>query len=366
MVPSKYVHETKGQLDELCALLDVPQDATVHDKINALRDIPAQRLTQVIPYMNMHTFRSVKDGGPSAGARTSAGAGADSNQAHRGGFIGNDWTKGLLNGAFSTWARRHGITFIIGECANEDELYKIINPPRVPPVHSHPQASSAGAKAPKSLQEATMLQLNNYYPLRIIQKLLPAYEDQRPPDDDGGNTSAWAQYFGTITSDVQVFSAQRLLIDLLLGGGQGDATNNNDGTRLTRDDVLTYRLERRAAILDDTHPPSMGVFHGSDDVLFTYAASTLVSASDTVKAQKDLQVFREFLKPLKMWVQGCDQRTVASAWYGDDEGEENTHDRSLRRTMRKDGTIELAQDPLAHTKSHAVDALKAALHAEIQ
>ncbi|CAO1631064.1 unnamed protein product [Sympodiomycopsis kandeliae] len=318
VLPSKEISETKSQFQELCRLLDIPDSlASDKERIQALREISAEKLVGVIPRMQHHTFRSVKDGGPA-----------------KGGFVGDDWASAILNGDLSRWAKKNGITFVIGEAANEDQLYRLINAP----TESTPGATS--------LWDATMIQLKNYYPQSVIDHLLKAYN--RPADSEK-DLEKWADYFGAITSDAQVFSAQRLLTQHLI---------RPDG--VTSKDVLTYRLERRASLLDDLYPKFMGVFHGSDDVLFCYRPETILQASNKQEAERDLQVFGQFLDPLAHWIRGDSQDKVAAQWYGND-GEVDIE--MKRRILKSDGEIILSSDPVLNDKKAAVQALQEALQA---
>lgn len=318
IVPSKSIAETRTQMEELCGILGVDSS----EGLDGLRRISPSDLTAAIPRMKAHTFRSVKDGGPA-----------------RGGFVGDDWCKASLTGDVSRWARQHGIMLVIGECADEDQLYRLVNAPK---------PSTPGADG--SLPAAAKIQLGNYYPARTLDHLLPAYEASRPAATST-DLEPWADYYGRVTSDAQVFAAQRLLLDTLL-------QDTHKG--LTTDDVLVYRLERRAAVLGDLgYPASMGVFHASDELLFRYPLRVLRAASNATEREKDLECFKQFLQPLALWIRGtADQKQVARQWY---DGSDTGSSRNSRRILRNNGTFDVSPDPLSDSKAAAVEALRRAV-----
>jgi hypothetical protein len=112
--------------------------------------------------------------------------------------------------------------------------------------------------------------------------------------------------------------------------------------------VLRYRIERRAALVDDSHPKEKGVFHGTDGVIFGFPREVLMLASNQEEAEKDVKVFREWLTPFKPWMEGKSNDIGAGA-----EGK--------MRVMRQDGSIEVVADPLASVKQPHVKALAEAI-----
>lgn len=179
-----------------------------------------------------------------------------------------------------------------------------------------------------------------------MQHLLTAYT---PPSESNTDPDAWADFYGHVTSDAQVYAAERLLVAWLL--------QHRDEGGLREEDVLRYRLERRAAVLDAVAPREMGVYHGTCDFVYGFLRTVMLAAEDRSEGERDVQVFREWLQPLKGWVAGESQGGVAGKWHA---GQEPC---GRVRIMRADGTFESTHDPLTDDKAAAVQALDEAIAA---
>lgn len=134
--PSKPVEETTGQFQELCSLLTIPDHLSDGDKIARLREVDDITLARTLSKMEMHIFRATRD--------TKEGA-----------FVKPDWTKAMMDGRFAEWCQQQGVTFLIGECEDEEWIYRYINTPKD--------------------RESLIRQVNNYYTLPLVEKMLPLY-----------------------------------------------------------------------------------------------------------------------------------------------------------------------------------------------
>ncbi|CDR88042.1 related to Acetylcholinesterase precursor [Sporisorium scitamineum] len=134
--PSKPVEETRGQLDELCSLLDMPAGLSDGDKIARLREVDGHALVRMLAKMDMHTFRATRDTRPKA-------------------FVRSDWTSAMMDGRLARWCQQHGVRFVIGECDDEEWVYRYINTPKD--------------------KGSLVRQVNNYYTLPLVEKMLPFY-----------------------------------------------------------------------------------------------------------------------------------------------------------------------------------------------
>ncbi|SYW79394.1 related to Acetylcholinesterase precursor [Ustilago bromivora] len=134
--PSKPVAETSEQLDELCSLLNIDISLSGEDKIAKLREVHAGTLAKTVGGMKMHTFRATRDGEERA-------------------FVKADWTKAMMDGRFAKWCEKEGVTFLMGECEDEEWVYRYINTP--------------------ADTEGLVRQVNNYYTLPLVEKMLPLY-----------------------------------------------------------------------------------------------------------------------------------------------------------------------------------------------
>ncbi|SNX82713.1 related to Acetylcholinesterase precursor [Melanopsichium pennsylvanicum] len=134
--PSKTVDETEGQLEELCSLLNISAHLNDSDKIAKLRQIDDITLVQTLAKMDMHTFRATRD-------------------SQQGTFVRSDWTNAMMDGRFGRWCHKQDIRFVIGECDDEEWVYRYINTP--------------------TDKASLVRQVNNYYTLPLVEKMLPYY-----------------------------------------------------------------------------------------------------------------------------------------------------------------------------------------------
>ncbi|CBQ70738.1 related to Acetylcholinesterase precursor [Sporisorium reilianum SRZ2] len=151
--PSKTVAETHGQLDELCSLLGVPSHLSDGDKIARLREVDALTLVRVLARMDMHTFRATRDSRPGA-------------------FVRPDWTTAMMDGRLGRWCAQHGVGFVIGECDEEEWVYRYINTP--------------------TDARSLVRQVHNYYTLPLVHKMLPLYGVKVAETRSAGQSSATA------------------------------------------------------------------------------------------------------------------------------------------------------------------------------
>lgn len=296
MLPCKTFDEAAPQIGEMCHRLGIKADNDIQ-RVEALRKVPASELVAVIPEMKMHTFRAVQDGGV----------------AHDG-FVDSDWGERMKDESFAAWCNAENISFAFGELSDEAQEYRLVNAPS-----AHP------------LKQDLFVQLHNYYPSAVVERLMASYNI---PEEAIKDPAIWADVFGLITADVQIYTAQRLLEIYLRS--------------LPQSRVLRYRIERRAALVDDSHPKEKGVFHGTDGVIFGFPREVLMLASNQEEAKKDVEVFREWLSPFKPWM----------------EGRTNDIGRGVEgkmRVMRNNGSIEVISDPLASVKQRHVEALAEAI-----
>ncbi|CAO1627483.1 unnamed protein product [Parajaminaea phylloscopi] len=297
LLPCKGFDGLKEQFAELLAALDI--DAADDGRaLSSLREVPFARLVEVVSRMSNHTFRAVDDGGPQAG-----------------GFVSDEWRQEMRNGAFSKWCKRHGVSFMIGEVANEDGLYRLINPPKPSPTY----------------HDGLLVELGNYYTSDLVQKLLPNYSLPAESND----AEKWADVYGYITSDAQVFVAERLLFQYLVRPEEGG---------LGPDDVLRFRLERRADFYDLIMPQAAGVYHSTCDSIFKFMKEALLTGPNQGEAQRDVRAFAEWLGPFGEWVQG-EHDTAVRGWYGGRQPEAG-----IVRVLRRDGSIEATGDPVEKQK----------------
>lgn len=268
LLPCNDFREVKEQLDELCHDVGV-QMVNGLDVIESLRRATSIQLIDAIGHMKRDSFRAINDGGP-----------------HEGGFVSDEWRQDMKSGAFSKWCKQHNISFVIGEVADEDRLYRLINPPKEFPT----------------FKDGPLSELSNYCTADVVQKLLTLHK--LPPDS--ANAEAWADIFGDVTSDAQVFSAVLLLLRYLVYAKQA--------MMLGPEDVFRFRLECCAGYFDLLMPPEMGVYHGTCDAIFKYLKDAIDAALVATEAAADLAAFRRWLQPVRSWIAG-DCTKAAQEWY---------------------------------------------------
>ncbi|KAF9890763.1 hypothetical protein FE257_005632 [Aspergillus nanangensis] len=206
--------ECQSQFDELCRFFKIPSACTGEQKLERLRQIPAEDLTNAVMKLDHHTFRPVTDGV----------------------FIRPGIFQYHRDGSFAAEFKRRGLRLFIGEVLNEETLYAVTNGPD----------ASLG-----SLQ----LQLSNYYPSSTTDRLIQHYT--LPVSDDKKD---WEALFGRIVSDGQVRAPSRFLVENLLSHGV-------DSRNVWRY-YIAYRL---SFISEEVAPASMGVSHAMDRPFWNYS-----------------------------------------------------------------------------------------------
>ncbi|KAG2413493.1 hypothetical protein HFD88_002682 [Aspergillus terreus] len=210
----KTPEDCQPQFDELCQYFNIPGDWSGQDKMNRLRQIPAEDLTDAIMKLDHHTFRPVTDSV----------------------FVQPGIFKYYRDGSFATEFKRRGLRLYIGEVLNENTLYAITN---------GPDANLASLE----------LQLSNYYPSSTMKRLLQHYSVPASSEKKD-----WEDAFGRIVADGQVRAPYRFLVNNLLSYG----VDVRDVWRY----CIAYRL---SFITEKVAPASMGVSHAMDRPLWNYS-----------------------------------------------------------------------------------------------
>lgn len=274
-----------SQFDALCTAVGISPASSTTDKLEALRQIPAATLIDAISRLPYHTFRTSTDDL----------------------FVPSNFLSTLHDGSFTTLLAAHNICIVLGEVADEANLYKLINPP----------GDYAGLLA----------QVANYYPPAVTQRLLTLTDIYDVPAQDSNssnapNTEAYQNAFAAITSDMQVHASIRGLTRSLLS-----PPANQNNTPLPRSSLLRYRIEHRAPSLDAWINPSVGVCHAADTPIWWL---TGVQAG---YSQKDISDVLHFLEPFGNFLNG-----EAEA-FGDRDGKGK--EGVINRVFRADGTVDV-------------------------
>jgi carboxylesterase type B len=244
-------HKATSQFTELCTAVGVDTSLSSPAQLAALRKIPSTTLIASIARLKLHTFRGTTDNS----------------------FIPPSFLQTLHSGSFTTLLADHGISVLVGEVANEWNLYKLVNPP----------TSLAGLR----------LQLRNYYPDAVVEALLEHYT--HPAADGGSDTEqdAWRSTYARIVADCQVHAVIRGLTSILL------SPPDSSGVRaLPESAVHRYRICWRAASMDGWIDPNVGVCHGADAPVWWCSGFRAGYTED------DRKKVKEFLGPFGRFIAG--------------------------------------------------------------
>lgn len=237
--------ECQAQFDEVLSGFKIPLSLQAGEKLAALREIPEADLVSKITTLKHHTFRAVTDGD----------------------FIPSTFLRSIRDGSFATLLAKHGVSIFLGEVANEEMLYRLVNP----------------ATSLSTLKT----QLNNYYPSHVTEALLGAYpipSGSAPPED-------WAEIYGRIAADAQVHATIRGLTNSLLSPPPGM-------TPLPISSVHRYRIDWRAKALDQWLDPAALACHASDIPIWS------LSGRRAGFSDKDEETMKELLEPFAQFLEG--------------------------------------------------------------
>jgi carboxylesterase type B len=203
----KSVQDCEEQFDELCEYFDISKDLAGSEKLECLRNITSDDLSSAIMELKNHTFRPVTDNL----------------------FIHSGIFDYYRDGSFAREFKKRDLKLLIGEVLDEDTLYAATNPPK-------PDVSSL------------RVQISNYYPPHVTDRLLKHYTIPQTKDKE-----AWQKIFGRIVADGQVRAPSRYLVDNLV--------RNGVGIKNVWRYLIAYRL---SFINNNVAPASFGVSHAMD------------------------------------------------------------------------------------------------------
>ena len=202
------------QFNELCSVNGIATSLPASEKLARLRSVPGSDLIASLSRLKAHTFRpSTEDT-----------------------FIPSTFLHSLHSGHFTTLLARNNISVLLGECAHEAELYKLVNPPSDYP--------------------SLLVQLANYYPKPVYESMLPHFD---VPPKDSKDIPLWQDVFAQMTGAGQVHIPERGLANLLLHPPQHPGV-----VALPSKNLHRYRIEWRAKGMDAWVQPQLKVCHGAD------------------------------------------------------------------------------------------------------
>jgi carboxylesterase type B len=240
------------QFTELCSAVGIDTTLGSKEKLEGLRNIPSTTLIATIKILKLHTFRATTDSS----------------------FIPPTFLQTLHDGSFTTKLAEHNISVLLGEVADEWNLYRLVNPP----------TDSAGLK----------LQLRNYYPVSVVDALLQHYTHPTADGNSKAEQEAWKDTYARIVADCQVHAMIRGLTSKLLC----PSPDKPGGKTLPASSVHRYRIRWRAASLDDWIDPAVGVCHGADAPIWW------CSGFRAGYSEEDKQKVIDFHRPFGQFIAG--------------------------------------------------------------
>lgn len=208
------LEERQQQFNELLTHLAIPISLSSVEKMSRLRSTSMRELVDANEKMQLHEFRAVTDND----------------------FVYKDLFRNINDGDFANRMLKRGVELIMGECRDEHFVYEAW---RTPTTESY---------------RAIFDRLQGDYPLAVVRVLMDFYSpDQRLPR----GAKNWADAFGQIYADTQIYNLERGFVDCLTKHGAGHL-------------VHRYRVEWRAKCCDVSWPPEWGVTHGTDIVIWLW------------------------------------------------------------------------------------------------
>jgi carboxylesterase type B len=303
MLPAKTIKEASEGMKDLLDTLGINRDPFSTEALEDLRTVDASKLIEAIPKLNMHTFRAVRG---------------------KGEFVNGKWSSDLLKGGFARWCKDEKIQVLIGECLNEEQVYRLVN-------------------APKGPNYATSLrqQLHNYYSLAVVDELIKCYSLPSSSDKDD-----WADVFGQAASDSQIYASERLFVDLLLQEGVS---------------VLRYQIAYRPDFLNKYTPTSMGVGHSFDNSLWWFCKAALLEPEHLKEADKQaiIETYRQWLSPYISFIRG--DTDAYAQWYGSQADDAAVKAGRAVRRLTADMNISVEEDVRWQDKVKSMKCLRQAL-----
>jgi carboxylesterase type B len=237
-----------SQFNELCDAHNIDISLPARTKLSKLRDVPSTALIESLSRLKSHTFRSSTDNA----------------------FIPPTFLDSLHSGRFTTQLAQHNISILIGEVADEANLYRLVNPPSDYP--------------------GLLTQLANYYPKPVVDSMLPHWS---LPGKDSKDAEAWTDIYAAMTASGQVHIPQRGFTHLLLHPPKQAGV-----MPLPEKNLFRYRIEWRAQSLDEWFQPQLGVCHAGDTPIWW------CSGWRAGFTEEDKQKTTEWLRPFGEFLQG--------------------------------------------------------------
>ena len=237
-LPPKPLHEVQSHFDLLLNVLGIPKEIDARSKVEMLRVLPVEELIAATRKLPENSFRAVNDGQ----------------------WVRHSLFQEIEDSRFARAMLRRGIKIMIGDLPDENNVYKLVQPP--------------------SSYESLVQRLSVEYPEAASTKLAKIY----CPDGTLPEGSTWLETFGHIYADMQVHVSERGLLAAL-------------ARTLPLSSIFRYRINWRAECVKNFMPVEMGVAHGCDLTVWFYG-----NGHGLLSAEQNL--IRKFLEPFAAFLSG--------------------------------------------------------------
>jgi carboxylesterase type B len=235
-LPPKPIQELQSHFDLLLTVLDIPKDIDAQSKIEILRVLPTKELIEATRKLPENSFRAVNDGQ----------------------WVRHSLFQEIEDGRFARAMLRRGVKIMIGDLPDENNSYKMVQPP--------------------SSYESLVQRLSVEYPEAASKKLAKIY----CPGGALPAGSTWTETFGHIYADMQVHVTERGLLAAL-------------ARTLPLSSIYRYRINWRAECVTKFMPIGMGVAHGCDLTIWFYGNGYSLLPEEQNLMRKFLEPFAAFL-----------------------------------------------------------------------
>lgn len=270
----KTISECKEQYEEVVAKLGI-EGLSSTEQLAKLRSLDSKFIEKFIPSLEMHTFRATTDD-------------------H---FISSTTLADIKSGKFSKLLADKKVRIMHGEVDNEYYLYSLLNPP-------------------VSFEDLEV-QVANYYPKKVVSKLMDIYRVEEAIDVESKELveEQFATLFGKLIGDGQVYVSTRGFINNVIKGG------------FPAKDYFRYRISFRGKFLDDYLDPKFKVTHAYDEPIWFYTLRAGFTEDEKEHLDAFLMPYLKFLN----FQQEIDE------WH--------TNDETKMRWFKENGEIVYEKDP---------------------
>ena len=251
-LPPKPLHEVQSHFDLLLDVLHIPRELDAKTKLELLRSLPYSALLEAVNRLPENAFRAVTDGT----------------------WVRHSLFDEIEDGRFAEAMLRRGIKIMIGDLPDENNVYKMVQPP--------------------TSYKSLVLRLSVEYPEVASKMLAKLYCPNHALPSD----AIWQEVFGHIYADIQVHVTERGFLAAL-------------ARTLPLSNIHRYRINWRPKCVEEFMPLAMGVSHGSDLTIWFFGNGRSLLPEEQKLVQRFLKPFAAFLRGEQ---HGYGTGSIAEVW----------------------------------------------------